>query len=169
MIRPATLVDVSALKTLAAAMHRESNFACVPFDAERFGLFVATLIGVDDAFAYVSERDGLVTGFMLGKSYPAWFGNGRDRIASDLVLYVDPDYRHSAAALLLASEFMEWARHAPDVLQVRAGTSAGRAGHAAHAIYEHLGFESAGASFVFDVGKWPQERAGQAACLKGGV
>ncbi len=151
MIRPAVRDDLPALKVMGAAMHRESNFAPIPYDPERAAHFIGSLIDDPDGFVYVSERDNEITGFMFAMAYPAWFGNGSDRIASDLVLYVDPRWRHGTTAVLLVSAFKQWAI-AARVFQVRGGTAAGDAGQAANAIYQYLGFAPSGQLFVFDVG-----------------
>lgn len=153
MIRPATHIDLNQLMVLGAAMHRESNYAPIQYDARRAAAFIGALIENPDGFAYVSEHDARVTGFMFALAWPAWFGNGREKIASDLVLYVEPHSRHSAAAILLATAFKDWALRMPGMRQLRPGTAAGAAGQAANAIYEFLGFEAAGKCFVLDTGE----------------
>lgn len=151
MIRPARHTDLDVLKVLGAQMHRESNFSSIPYDAERAARFIGQLIDDPESFVYVCERDGEITGFMFAMSYPAWFGNGHDRIACDLVLYVEPRWRHGTSAVLLVTAFKKWAVTL-GVHQIRGGTAAGPAGQAANPIYLHLGFEPAGECFVYDVG-----------------
>ena len=150
MIRLANHDDVDAIVALGANMHHESNFSPIPYHARRTAEFIHQLISMEDGFAVVSDRDGVV-GFMLGIAYPAWFGNGQDKVASDLVLYVRPENRKGASAVLLAQAFRDWAV-VRCVLQARVGTAAGAEGQGANAIYEHLGFARAGLCFVLDLG-----------------
>lgn len=149
MIREATHDDVDAMVALGVHMHKESNFAPITYSHEHAAKMCHMLIDSQNGFIAVSEHDGAVTGFMLAMAYPAWFGNGRDLIAADLVLYVEPSRRRGASAIMLATAFKDWAL-TRGVRQVRAGTAAGPAGQAANAIYEHLGFQAAGQCFVLD-------------------
>jgi GNAT superfamily N-acetyltransferase len=128
---------------------RLSNWASRSYCPRNTAATIHTVIDCNCGFAAVSEHDGAVSGFMIAMAYPAWFGNGRDLIASDMVLYVAPVRRRGAAAVLLATAFKDWAL-ARGVRQVRAGTAAGPAGQAANAIYAHLGFQQAGQCFVLD-------------------
>lgn len=150
MIRPAKHEDVTEMVQLGLQMHQESNFAPVPYDVSRTEAFVHALVDDNDGFVFVSERDGALNGFMLGMAYPAWWGNGTDKIAVDLVLYVEPGSRHSTAALFMAAAFTRWAKH-KDVRQIRVGTAAGKAGQSANAIYEYLGFKPTGKCFLMDM------------------
>ena len=150
MIRPATHEDVDAIVELGASMHHESNFSPIAYHAGHTAEFIHRLIDSDDGFAVVADRDGVV-GFMLGIAYPAWFGNGQDKVASDLVLYVRPENRKGTSAIFLAQAFRDWAVKSC-VVQARVGTAVGAEGQGANAIYEHLGFARAGLCFVLDLG-----------------
>lgn len=154
MIRDATHDDVEAMAVLGAHMHAESNFAPIRYSSEHAARMCHNLIDSANGFVAVSEHDGALTGFMLAMAYPAWFGNGHDLIAADLVLYVEPERRRGASAIMLATAFKNWAL-ARGVRQVRAGTAAGPAGQGANAIYEHLDFKPAGQCFVLDARSEP--------------
>jgi GNAT superfamily N-acetyltransferase len=149
MIREATHDDVDSIVELGVSMHRESNFAPIQYCPENTAQSIHGLIESDRGFVAVSVHDGSVSGFIIAVAFPAWFGNGRDLIASDMVLYVMPERRRGTSAVFLASAFKDWAL-ARGVRQVRAGTAAGPAGQAANAIYDHLGFKQAGQCFVLD-------------------
>ena len=149
MIRPAVHDDVATIVQLGQQMHGESNYWPVPYDIENTASFVHDLVDSQDGFAYVSLRDGVINGFMLGMAYPAWWSDGVNKVVGDFGLYVEPGSRHGTVAVFLASAFKDWAK-AQGAWQIRVGTSAGEAGQAANTIYRHLGFRHVGENFVYD-------------------
>lgn len=149
MIRTATHADVDAMVELGAAMHRESNYAPLHFNRQRTANFVHWLIDNPDCFVVVGERDNEVMAYLLAMASPAWFGDGIQKIASDLGLYVRPENRRGATAIQLVQAYRQWGLKR-GYAQIRAGTSAGQQGQSANAIYEHFGFQRAGHCFVLD-------------------
>jgi len=151
MIRYATHDDLPALALMGAAMLQETVYRTINYDAQRAMAFAAQLIDMDNGFVAVYEHDDELKGVMIGATYPAWFGDGVDRLANDLFLYVEPGSRHGPAAPLLIDAFKRWACEQPNVRQVRVGTSAGDTGQGANVLFERAGFTSVGKVFYLDV------------------
>lgn len=149
MIRPATHADVPALVELGRAMHRESNYSPLMFDAERTAEFARFLLKHEDGFIAVAERDGELVGFIAAFAAPPWFGSVNQKTANDCGLYVRPENRRGTSAIFLVQAFKDWVK-TMGYAQGRAGTNAGDAGQAANAIYEHLGFKRSGYCFVMN-------------------
>ena len=147
MIREATHEDVPQLIELGAAMHKESNYAPLIYNAKRATNFVHWLIDQEDGLVLVGERDNEVIGFIAAFAGVTWFGDGLQKTVSDMGLYVRPENRRGATAILLVQGYIDWGRR-QGYAQIRAGTNAGAAGQAANAIYEHLGLARSGYCFV---------------------
>lgn len=149
MIRMATLDDVDGIVELGAAMHRESNYAPLNYHHERTANFIRFLIGEEDGLVAVSDRDGELVGFIMAFASLVWFGDGKQKMACDMGLYVRPANRHGSTAIQLVHFYRDWGVRM-GYAQIRAGTNAGPAGQAANAIYQHFGFTPAGQCFVLD-------------------
>ncbi len=149
MIRMATHEDVPQLVELGRAMHAESNYAPLVFDPARTANFVHWLIDEPDGFVACAERDGELVGFIAALAGPTWFGDGKQKTANDMGLYVRPANRRGTSAIFLVQAFKDWVLR-NGFAQGRGGTNAGQAGQAANAIYEHLGFARAGHCFVMN-------------------
>ena len=143
--RFATADDVPRVLELLAMMHRESRFAEWPIYDEQLQHLVQSLIDHEDGACLVAERDGKIVGVMLGLVQEFFFS--RERMATELLLYVVPEDRGSWAAVRLAHRFIQWA-DATDAVEIQAGVSAGIANKDAERFYSALGFASLGRSFA---------------------
>ena len=158
MIRQATQDDTPALVALGRDMHAESNYASIDYCPEHVARFLAWLRDSEHGLVAVAVEGDTVIGYLLGLAVPAWFGNGKDLIAEELGLYVRPSARRAGVALELARAYKDWGL-ALGARQLRAGSSAGEAGHAAGRLYEGLGFDYTGGCFLYDVTLQPQRDA----------
>jgi L-amino acid N-acyltransferase YncA len=145
-IRRATPSDIPAMIDIGRAMHAESSFAPMDFDAETLAATLHRLMA-DDQFALVAEdADGKTAGVMIGLISPSWFG--RDWTASDLALYLTPEHRGGATAARMVKAFVIWAREA-GAKQIRPGVSTGQPG--ALNLYAGLGFTPVGQLFCMNM------------------
>ena len=89
---------------------------------------------------FVYERDGLIGGGLLAAISEYYFS--RELCASDLYLYVTPQYRRGLMGGMIARRLFEcyrdWAREA-GVREVRTGVSTGVARETAHRFYTAMG------------------------------
>ena len=143
MIRPATTDDLPRLMELANLMHAESRFqaiALVPAKLE------ATLrLCMDHGCALVAERDGVIVGGFIGVAVEYFFS--RERMASDLALFVEPNKRGGFIAAGLIRAFKAWAAR-QGVKHIEIGVSTGVHPEQTGALFEKLGLKRQGALYT---------------------
>jgi GNAT superfamily N-acetyltransferase len=142
--RFASVDDVPRILEILAKMHAESRYAEWPIDPDKLQQLVHGLIDHEDGACLVAQDSGEIIGVMLGLVTEFFFS--RERMATELLLYVVPGKRGSWAAVRLAHRFIEWAG-ATDAVEIQAGVSAGIANKDAERFYSSLGFASLGLSF----------------------
>lgn len=146
LVRTATAADIAPMIELGALMHDESAYAAFDFDRDKLqALGCAYLSRPDQYFLAVCEDDhGKLLGMHAGYICEYYFG--RDLIASDLFLFVDPCKRGSLAAALLVKAFEEWA-FAKGAREVCPGSSTMVAPERTAKLYERLGYTVVGNLF----------------------
>lgn len=108
----------SIVKTFSAAM--SSKFGC----------------------AFVTERDGKLTGMLVGVAQELWWS--RSRFATDLVFYSE----RVGDGLKLMRRFVEWAWATPGVVEITMGQSSGINARGAEAFYRRGGLELVGGVYT---------------------
>jgi hypothetical protein len=141
-VRRARPDDLPGLLELYRQMHGESYYAAVELDAERVGVVTMHAITQAAFFAAVAEDEQGIFGVLIGSLGELDFT--AQLIAQERVLYIAARRRGTLtgarAALDLLSEFLAWGA-AHEVLEVRAGISAGVDDEAALAFYRRVGFD----------------------------
>ena len=113
MIRLSTKDDLPGLMKLATAMHLESGYRHLIFDADKVRGRMGRMINDEKCLALVAVEDnavgeGDVYGMLWAMVNEYLFG--RDLLASDMGLYVRPDKRGATAGARLVVSFELWAR-----------------------------------------------------------
>ena len=145
-IRDATVHDLDRLIEIGLEMQSESSYRYLTYDPDRVRSFLSGLIGTQ--YVRVYEKDGRVVAVMVGVATPAWFSE--DMMATDLALFVDKKHRGSMTAIRLIRDFLRWAKDR-GVKQIRPGVSTGAVGSAGSRLYEAMGFEAVGTTYVLNV------------------
>ncbi len=138
MIRKAQVADLPALMELGERLHEKSPYADVPTDLQTCANTLGHCISNAFGFAMVAEKDGKITGLLLGAAVPLWFS--RRRSASDIVTYAESPgdgYR-------LIKAFLKWAWSVPLVVEVTMAQSSGIDTDRMSVLYEHAGLERVG-------------------------
>lgn len=145
-VRSATADDLPALIALGAAMHAESAYAGFDYSSKKlYEMGLHYLAHPDTCFIAVCADDcGTIYGMHAGYICEYYFG--RDLIASDLLLFVDPTKRGGMAAALLVRAFEEWA-FAKGAKEVCPGSSTMVAPERTAKLYERLGYTVVGNLF----------------------
>jgi GNAT superfamily N-acetyltransferase len=142
LIRHPQSRDIDELVEMGARMHAESAYSFLPYDRRKVRRFIQSCIDDPAGFCgLVAEEDHRLVGLFAGSLIEYFFCN--DVVASDIVLYVDPEHRQGLAALRLVRAFSEWAakRGAREVcLSVSTNVKPDQTG----AFYERLGFVRVG-------------------------
>lgn len=140
-IRRAVLGDGPTLMRLGLRMHDESRYSDLTFDALRAAKSIHHWT-TDEAYRVaIAERHGRPVGAMVGAIGRWYFHDAKQ--ASDLALFVEPEHRGSAAALMLVRDFLEWAV-ANACIEATIATSTGVRSEATGRFLARLGFDACG-------------------------
>lgn len=138
LIREMSQGDVEYSVRLAKDMHHESWFSHYDFDINKARqLWDRKVAQPDNYCLFVAEEDGAVIGVFAGIAFEHFFGN--DKVASDLILYVDPDRRGGTAAPRLIKAYEQWARDV-GCKDIQIGVSTGVQVERTARLFEKLGF-----------------------------
>lgn len=100
VIRAATSADLDAIVTMAQAFLRETPYGTqIGTNPDRLRNFAAGLLEKDGAAIALAEIDGAVVGMIALWCFPHPFSG--ERIAAELVWWVNPETRGSAGVRLL--------------------------------------------------------------------
>ena len=100
VIRAATADDLDAIVTMAQAFLRETPYGTqIGTNPDRLRVFAWDLLQKDDAAIAVAESDGAVVGMIALWCFLHPFSG--ERIAAELVWWVNPETRGSAGVRLL--------------------------------------------------------------------
>lgn len=128
VIRPATFADIGAIVALLQDGHRRSHYASSDMmidEREAKRLLVQAIQrhgskNLGGTWVVVAETDGRITGVLVG-TLARLFGICDRLMASDLFWLTSEDADPRDAQRLMRS-MVEWARLAPDCLEVKCGT-----------------------------------------------
>ncbi len=141
-IRRAKSDDIGELVEMSRRMHEESAYSFLPFDPEKVRRLMAQVVADPEGWCgLVAEEGGRAVGMFGG--YMAEYFFCDERLACDMVLFVEPERRGSSAAARLVRAFRDWAaeRGAREIcLAVTAGVNAERVG----LFYERFGLARVG-------------------------
>lgn len=110
-LRFATRADLAAMIELGRGIHAESRFAAMPYDPGKLATALENVIVQQSrgsqCFLVVENREGHIIGGLIGALEEYFFT--RAQSANTILIWVDPAYRGTAAALRLINSFREWA------------------------------------------------------------
>lgn len=145
MIRHAEKTDLDDLVELGRRMHAESNYTPLVYSEFVYRRNLELLLGSERGCVLVAELQGELIGVYVGVVGDAFFST--DRIAQDLLLYVEPEHRGGMTAMRLIKAFENWAWQ-QGAAQIRPGISVGGDYTTAARLYEAAGFDVCGYTFV---------------------
>ena len=126
-------------------MHAESAYAFLPYDRSKVTSLIAACIdGSDDHFGLVAETDGEVVAMIAGYLCAYFFCD--EKLACDIVVFVDSDRRGGIGAARLIRGFRDWAVER-GARELCLGISTGVAIETTGALYERLGLTRVGGVF----------------------
>tara|TARA_R100000306_G_scaffold13038_1_gene15744 strand:+ start:79 stop:519 length:441 start_codon:yes stop_codon:yes gene_type:complete len=142
-IRRTGPLDISALITLLASMHKEAEITLTPIDSDKLITVINTVIHRGVSFVAVTD-DNSIAGSIGGETGFDWWSTSP--FLSDYWFYVDPEQRNSSAAVRLAKQFVETGKEAN--VPVRIGHIFSGDLERKDKFYERLGFVRVGSTFV---------------------
>jgi len=109
VIRPGRYDDIEKLIEMGERMHKESAYAFLPFDRDKVRrLMISYINDHETQCGLVAEEGGVVVGMFAGYLSDYFFCD--EKVACDIILYVDREHRGSSAAVRLVRGFCNWAR-----------------------------------------------------------
>jgi GNAT superfamily N-acetyltransferase len=146
MIRDASHKDIPAMLVHCQAMHAESRYRILPFDADKVAGLIDYLIGDKDSLAIVYEQDGEILGGFLGGLIPHFCSPAIT--ACDYGLFVAPDRRGMSIGGLLLAHYVAWAK-AHDAAMISVGVTTNVNRHGAAITMQSAGFVDIGTVFEY--------------------
>jgi GNAT superfamily N-acetyltransferase len=111
MIRKITIEDIPEIVKIGRLMHDESSYRDFFYsDGVCSELIKIWLEKEDMYFLMCEEKDGEIRGCIICCLVPHMYGDGRDLVASDLIVYVKPEYRGSSIFLKMVMLYESWAK-----------------------------------------------------------
>ena len=143
MIRQMTQDDIEALTSIGAAMHLESDYKNTEYSADKCRALGGNIIANPRLLGLVSESDGDINGFFIGVVSEHYFSD--TLMASDLLLYVIPEYRNGLSGVRLIKNYIEWAKESGvEPSNIQLGQTAGISPAIVDRLYKGLGFDPSG-------------------------
>lgn len=147
MIRPATHSDIPRILELGVLMHQLTAYASRPYDQEKAGQFMASLIS-GGGVVFLAEIDGVVVGGLAGALGECWFND--ERFAYEIAFFLEPKRRSGFTAARLAKAFIAWAE-LRGAKRVEAGITTGCGVEGIARLYRSLGFQSSHPMFELEI------------------
>ena len=150
MIRQMISDDIEALTSIGAAMHLESNYKHTEYSADKCRALGENIIASPRLVGLVSEIDGEINGFFIGFVNEHYFSD--TLMASDLLLYVVPEYRNGLSGVRLIKSYIEWAKESGvESGNIQLGQTAGIDPAVVDRLYKKLGFHPSGTIYKLGV------------------
>jgi GNAT superfamily N-acetyltransferase len=130
--------DTDAVVAMWTAMHAESPvYRDKALDVGKMRRMVWALVIGSGGALFVAEEDGKLVGVAAMMAGERWFGP--ERYATDLMVYVKPEYRGGRAFILLVRALESWAMDF-GIEELTLGVSAGISDEVAVRAYQRLGY-----------------------------
>lgn len=147
MIRDALAHDLIPLVELGRRMHAEAPmYRDFGYDEDKVFALLARV--QREGFLMVSELDGQIVGGFAGILVENWFS--RDKVASEVAIFLDSAYRGGTTALRLVSAFVAWSK-ARGARRVSMGVTTGVHAERTGALFVACGFAHTGGLYSMDI------------------
>lgn len=154
IVRTVRREDIGALVEMGRRMHEEGAYNFLPFDAEKVEQLMAGIIEQPESWCgLVAENGGVPVGMLGGYLTDYFFCN--EKLACDVILFVEREWRGSSAAARLVRAFRDWAaaRGARELcLSVSTNVDADAIGR----FYRGMGFTQVGGVYKLRLGNGVQ-------------
>lgn len=153
LIRKATLKDIPALIELGRTIHAESELSILSYDSEKLSQTLKDLVESKretHCFFVAEDSERRLFGAFIGCVEEYFFSYSL--VAHSIVLYVDPKWRGSPAAVKFIHAFRKWALNR-DVAQICIGVATGVTIGRTDRFLKRLGFKMTGGNYALVVKK----------------
>lgn len=141
-VRRATPNDLQAMVELGSRLADRTIYAGIPRDRQLIVRTMVSCMSSQFGCAFVAEREGKITGMLLGVAEQFWWS--RARYATDLILHSE----YAGDGLALSRAFLAWAQKVPGVVEVTMGQSSGLDVERSERFYQFLGLRKVGGLYT---------------------
>lgn len=140
--------DLVPVITHGREMHKNSTLRNLQYDPRQLGDTLLNLAASEHGAVILAEADGEVVGFVLALVSKSFFGP--DLVASELAVYVTPEYRGTRAGVKLVRAYVAWAK-SRGAKRINSGNSAGMDDQKYLKLLTFAGFQPAGSLVYQDI------------------
>ena len=149
MIRLFNEEDFPELLRLGKMMHEESNFRTLDFiDSKLIEIGKRCINTPNDYLGILNENNGEINGMFIGYITPFFFSD--QKIATDFVLFINPEHRGGTLAIRFILEYEKWAKE-NNAKQIKLGIYTGVNEYRTSELYKHLGYKHSGVTFKKEI------------------
>ncbi len=143
MIRRMVEDDIEVLTAIGGQMHSESAYGHTEYSADKCKALGENIIASPRLVGLVSEVNEEINGFFIGVVSEHYFSD--TLMASDLLLYVVPEYRNGMSGVRLIKSYIEWAKESGvEPCNIQLAQTAGIDPAVVDRLYKKLGFHPSG-------------------------
>lgn len=154
-LRLATKADVPSLLVMAEEFHIESPYSRFPIDREKYEQLVLSFVQNDPSkVCVVLHDDDLLMGMIAGHVQELLFG--KQRIASEVVWYVYPNFRNGTGGVRLRKAFEYWAENVVKADIVHMASLNNEHAEKLKTHYEKKGYKLFEMTYLKEVNQWQQ-------------
>ena len=126
---------------MGAKMHATGKYGFLPYDREKLAALAQRLHGSADGILIVAAEDNRLIGMIVGYVEEYYFC--RQKLARDLLVWVEESERGGKAGTILINAFEEWAKSRGAVEICLCDTNGGDSERIGK-LYRHIGYERVG-------------------------
>jgi GNAT superfamily N-acetyltransferase len=141
--------DFDRCLELGQMMHEESDFRVHPFCPDKVVTLATLCLSSENFVCFVAETDQDIVGMFVGLAGDHYFSEAK--YASDMLLYVEPRYRGSSAAIRLMSAFEDWAVE-QGCHEIRVGAATGIEPERSDRFFKGIGYTPSGIQYLKAIG-----------------
>lgn len=151
-VRAATMSDLEELLQIVKDFYYSSPYKDQPVSDEKFSTLLRHFITPQpfEHMAFVYERDGELTGALIGQATTGDHLFSENKVASEVMWYVKPDSRGGMAPIRLLFAYEDWAELA-GCKKISMGLMAGDQRESITKMYRRMGYTSVEETFLRDI------------------
>ena len=149
IVRLATPQDFEPMIEMGARMHAAGKYAFLPYDKAKLLALAKGLHDSPNGILIVAAEDNRLIGMIVGFVEEFYFC--RQKLARDLLVWVEESERGSKAGTYLISAFEEWAKSRGAVETCLCDTNGGDSERIG-ALYRRIGYERVGGIYKRRIG-----------------
>ena len=140
--RDITLQDIPEVMERAGQFFEGSpTYRHIPRDTDKLLMLFEDAVYNPDIFCRLAISDGRIVGGMIGAAVEYYFS--RERMAGDIAIFIEPEFRNSRIAVKLVDSFGKWATSV-GCREVTIGATTQSHGNGYERLLNRLGYETVG-------------------------